>query len=641
MKKVPEFYKKTGVSCQQLKLFFLLLILAISSVLLFLEIFLPPIPALTLPPPDMEGNVPLRTAIYQSKIAESLESAEIDKNSISQLLWSLQGLTHGPDFRTVPSAGATYPLEIYFYFKGNSFLEEGIYRYIPRSHSIACLPVIPDFDLLLSATTSLDRESLGNVSIVFSIFADYNRTTSRYGARGIRYVHLEVGHAIQNFFLQSTAIGLHTRPVTFFTSESVQFFFNSSLTPLVMLPTGSSPEMITETVIKKKIASVVETDEITVEQALAKRASIRDYIEGEIPLAILIEVLKDSCKIPFLVGNSSQLDIRAVTGDVSGVISGNYQYLPGNVSLSLVTAGDFQDPLYDVSLEQPWIVTAQLDVIISMDVSWVNQQHEPAFFERMLLFNIGMVAQNIYHKCSAHGLGTVVIGAFSDNHVASLLDIPATFTPIYEMPIGLTPVYFEEDGFLELTELARWMGILVFIPLYVNFYLSVPALRGRIPRKIRRWVHCGFAVTPFTGAIIHFIIIHGLARNFRDFISPISYFESIDKLLRDILSLPVTQQDFGLLSASLGFSTVIITSLTGFLLLLKGFKHKKNAYRVHKYGLYLALLLLIIHGFLNHSFFPYSQSAFILIQIIAFDGYFILQTVPRIRKDSDLSVSHS
>ena len=55
--------------------------------------------------------------------------------------------------------------------------------------------------------------------IVFT--AVYERTTGKYGTRGQRYVHIEVGHAAQNVHLQAISLGLKTVPVGAFDDDYV------------------------------------------------------------------------------------------------------------------------------------------------------------------------------------------------------------------------------------------------------------------------------------------------------------------------------------------------------------------------------------------------------------------------------------
>ena len=47
------------------------------------------------------------------------------------------------------------------------------------------------------------------------------RTTRKYGERGVRYVHMEVGHAAQNVLLAAAALGLAAYPVGAFDDARV------------------------------------------------------------------------------------------------------------------------------------------------------------------------------------------------------------------------------------------------------------------------------------------------------------------------------------------------------------------------------------------------------------------------------------
>ncbi|MEO0100570.1 MAG: SagB/ThcOx family dehydrogenase, partial [candidate division WOR-3 bacterium] len=70
------------------------------------------------------------------------------------------------------------------------------------------------------------------------IAADYKRTTSRYGERGIRYVHNEVGHCGQNIHLQCEALGLGTVVIGAFSDERVKKILNIKEEPQYIMPVG-------------------------------------------------------------------------------------------------------------------------------------------------------------------------------------------------------------------------------------------------------------------------------------------------------------------------------------------------------------------------------------------------------------------
>ncbi|MHA2276194.1 MAG: nitroreductase, partial [Candidatus Kariarchaeaceae archaeon] len=96
----------------KLKLILVLVIMGITLVLTTVELFPISSDGLTLPTPDLTGHVPLSSAIQDLTITRNLKNRLISTKEISQLLWSFQGITHGPGFRSAPSAGATYPLKI-------------------------------------------------------------------------------------------------------------------------------------------------------------------------------------------------------------------------------------------------------------------------------------------------------------------------------------------------------------------------------------------------------------------------------------------------------------------------------------------------------------------------------------------------
>ncbi|GFP31416.1 hypothetical protein HKBW3C_02397 [Candidatus Hakubella thermalkaliphila] len=48
----------------------------------------------------------------------------------------------------------------------------------------------------------------------------------------------------------------------------------------------------------------------------------------------------------------------------------------------------------------------------------------------------GHVGQNVHLQAVALGLGTVVMGAFRDDQVKEILNLPQDEQPLYIMPVG-------------------------------------------------------------------------------------------------------------------------------------------------------------------------------------------------------------
>ncbi len=159
---------------------------------------------------------------------------------LSHILFAAYGVTDDRGFKTVPSAGATYPLEIYINIRDVLGLEEGLYHYIPEEHSIE---MIDDNEYSRElAIASLNQMFIAVAPITLIIAADYYRTISVYGERGFRYVHMEVGHVAQNVYLMATALNLGTVSVGAFYDDEIKRILNIKEEPLLLMPVGRKVE---------------------------------------------------------------------------------------------------------------------------------------------------------------------------------------------------------------------------------------------------------------------------------------------------------------------------------------------------------------------------------------------------------------
>ncbi len=192
-----------------------------------------------LPKPDLCGKIPLETVLHRRRSIRDYSNHSLPLTSISQLLWSSQGITESAEMRrTTPSAGALYPLEIYVAVGKVEGVPTGGYHYRCGHHELVRL-------IERDVRSELSRAALGQAwivraPVVFVISAVYDRVTRRYGKRGIRYVHMEAGHAAQNIYLQAVALNLGTVAVGAFHDAEVQKIFQMTAeeTPLYIMPIG-------------------------------------------------------------------------------------------------------------------------------------------------------------------------------------------------------------------------------------------------------------------------------------------------------------------------------------------------------------------------------------------------------------------
>jgi len=194
-----------------------------------------------LPPPSQKGGVSLEEAIARRRSVRDFTPESISQLQLSQILWATQGISNTwGRYRTVPSAGATYPLEIFVVCGRNGVdgIDDGIYHYNIDSHSLT-RHYAGDVRLELSRA-ALDQEFIYQAPVDIVICALYERTAMRYGARTERYVHMEVGHAGQNIYLQATALGLATVAIGAFYDEQVRevLRLDKPFKPLYIMPVG-------------------------------------------------------------------------------------------------------------------------------------------------------------------------------------------------------------------------------------------------------------------------------------------------------------------------------------------------------------------------------------------------------------------
>ena len=194
-----------------------------------------------LPQPIKRGTLSLEGAIARRRSVRDFLSESLTFSQLSQLLWAGQGITDSSKHnRAAASAGATYPLEL-FIVSGSDGVEGlagGIYHYDVDNH---CLNLHYSGDIRAElASVALGQECIYQAPIDIVICAEYERTVMRYGPRGVRYIHMEIGHAGQNIYLEAVALGLATVAIGAFNDEQVRevLRLDKQVKPLYIMPVG-------------------------------------------------------------------------------------------------------------------------------------------------------------------------------------------------------------------------------------------------------------------------------------------------------------------------------------------------------------------------------------------------------------------
>lgn len=186
-----------------------------------------------LPTPVLDSETSLEEALVGRRSVRELEDIPLTATELGQLLWASQGITSQRGFRTAPSAGALYPLEVYV------STADGIFHYDPEGHRLLSAGHQDVRQALYEA--ALRQEPIRQAPAVFILAAVYKRIEQKYGSeRGPRYVHLEAGHAAQNLLLEAVALGLGAVPIGAFQDEQVQHVLGlpADHQPLYLIPVG-------------------------------------------------------------------------------------------------------------------------------------------------------------------------------------------------------------------------------------------------------------------------------------------------------------------------------------------------------------------------------------------------------------------
>ncbi len=163
------------------------------------------LPGLAVPP------LPLETAILERRTDTRFGPDPISLSDLSSLLTGGYGATARPStvgsrrFRTVPSAGALYPLELYVHVRAVTGLEPGLYHFQATAGVVQRMRPLPAEEL---AHAFVQPDVIGSAAAVILITAVFQRTTFKYGERGYRFALIEAGHVAQNIDLVAGALHL-------------------------------------------------------------------------------------------------------------------------------------------------------------------------------------------------------------------------------------------------------------------------------------------------------------------------------------------------------------------------------------------------------------------------------------------------
>ncbi len=231
------------------------------------------------------------------------------------------------------------------------------------------------------------------------------------------------------FFLLTTmlAVGGCSRTVTTTTTswQQTQSATSASPTPAIRLP---------EPMLKS---------EVSLEEALRNRRSIREYSEEPLSLAQVSQLLWAAQGLTAdwggrtapSAGGLYPLEVYLVANSVEGLGPGAYKYRPASHELAYVKPGDIRVPLADAVLGQEWVKNGAAVIVIAAVFSRTVDKYGDRG-RQYVWMEAGHAGQNICLEATALDLGAVPIGAFHDDQVQNVVGMPNNEAPLYVIPVG-------------------------------------------------------------------------------------------------------------------------------------------------------------------------------------------------------------
>ncbi|UCC79779.1 MAG: SagB/ThcOx family dehydrogenase [Candidatus Zixiibacteriota bacterium] len=191
---------------------------------------------------DELKNYSLESAIRNRRTIREITGKNIPAEYLELLVWSAFGMTlkdRGDKYRTAPSAGATYPIEIQVFVERVDGYQDGIYIYDTGSESLKMYK--PGIFLPEVQKMSWDQEFVSLSNAVFITVYNPRKIERDYGNKSRDYALLECGHIAQNILLTATALNLGSVPVGAFSQRRLTGLLelNQGRTPLYMICVGT------------------------------------------------------------------------------------------------------------------------------------------------------------------------------------------------------------------------------------------------------------------------------------------------------------------------------------------------------------------------------------------------------------------
>ena len=375
-------------------------------------------------------------------------------------------------FRTAPSAGALYPVELYVAVQNAIGLNDGLYHYLSLQHSLSILRAGRIFE-----------ESDSEPVVRFYMTTIFQRSGWKYGERAYRYCLLDAGHMTENLLLGSRIYGLPARVEYDFSDKRVNEFLGvdplyegclaqvhamgnakeMTIDKVARLTSPTIPDVSKETSLGAAPELLLAAHDVTASFArcpargvgtqlgetsplpdpiapastsatIMSRQSKRNFVSREAKTRDLVDVIGMICHdLPPVCTGAIQVGYLA--SQESGLTPGYHRINRSNCSTTLIKKGGFMELASRVCLDQSWIENAAMHFVFTADLPSLEQSCGPRAY-RYAYLESGRLGQRIYLAATAKQFGACGIGAYFDQEAASLLSLQHGQKLLYLVAVG-------------------------------------------------------------------------------------------------------------------------------------------------------------------------------------------------------------
>jgi len=401
-------------------------------------------------------------------------------------------------YRSVPSAGALYPCELYVATRTVTGLPDGLYHFAIGRHALSLLRErnVAEHGFLSSPPGSEQQRAS---SLTFFVTAIFFRSGWKYRDRSYRYHLLDSGHLVENLQLTLASRGLPCNVAYDYDDQMVNTFLGLDTQREVCLamlrvpganvkddddraPPAELPESLhaASRVADREVdyppvlechratsrpGTAHETsspmlshvgpaptswqeiakpdawpEQMNFVEAVHRRRSLRNFVTVELAKERFNALLTLLCE-PQLSLHGVALPHRdaVATGffaaHVEGLEPGVYWLDPAKRAFALAKSGLFMASMAHICLDQEWLAQASLQFFFVTNLDRLEQVWGPRGY-RYAMITAGRLGQRLYLGATALGLGCCGIGAYYDREAAALLELNEASAMLYLLGIG-------------------------------------------------------------------------------------------------------------------------------------------------------------------------------------------------------------